>query len=1157
MIRNKKIFIGGANQDDSLHLIEDAQYLRVMNGRVGVTQYGRNNRVEGVPGTTSIPQAVYPPYGVNMAIGSCIDIENQRLLWFVYNSMGDHGIYCFDMVANLTYAVIYDSQIEGGLNFNKDYRIDRNCKVINGVLYWSDNYNEPKKINIDKGIKTNQAGYSTNETAYEIPSGGIPYTTFTIIRRPPYYALNVNKAVDAGFDNNFIENSAFQMCYFYDFVDNERSRLSAFSNLMNFNTPGETNNYIACSVPFSEYIESEIEKINICAKDVVTNVIYIVKTFDRNNPADALDIFEHNEGTNQLEFDFYNDIVGIPLSSSESSIPYDLVPLKSTTLETATARLFLANNLAGYNTPLTTSLAISSTSSTTPSSNSFISVVKTYSIAIRNKYDTGDIRSEVVGYLYAAGEVNTVYFYNAYKNSYYNSFPATLDLSDADGEFAYEGNFLTWYAANYSPANTNYDWYYPYFGNPTFTFTSGSTPSYYVTIENNVTAFSAQTVFKSSATYNISIVFYDRFRRRSGVVDKVINYTLPNLTDDQTSFIQYLNWTLSNANAQNEIPDWAYYYQIVQTKNLIQSDFVQIATNGIQYATKQDVASGGGYTYGNTYSIGIFAIGLNISSLTSIGLGYNYKEGDMCRITDTSASYNVQVIGQDGEYVLVEAFDLGTVSTTDYKVIELYTPKKSSTQEPYYEVSQVYEINNPTASNRQYSTINGQLIGDVYILQRIDGASTNYFTENMSPFDKVWQYWNTNSGWPNFITNLGQARNEYEIRYSNVFTTGTSNNGLSTFEVLNFKTVPLGMGSIQKLQLASKTTEQGVVMLAIGSFQTASCYLGEVQVVGASQNAFLAQDVAVIGTINVLKGMLGTTQPETVVEYLGVIFWYDLNNGQVAQYSSNGVFPISSFKMERLFKNYAKGYLAANSNNLDNINGFHHIPTYIDPFHKEFGISLPGLIYQNYADTLPSYATVPSYASSIINRFDMSDSLAKTVVFHLQDNQWKSDYQFIAEQYEYFENRMFGFKNGALYEFNTNTSTWNTWFGTQYPVRICWVVNKPLSGLKDMAELVVEGNQAPDYTVLYTTLPNTQITDLTESDFVSQEGIFYGRFLRDRLSPNATGTPDQKMLNGDVILSQIPQIMAEWQSYDSIIYVNFVDVGFNLSRGQNFILGNQ
>jgi hypothetical protein len=300
--------------------------------------------------------------------------------------------------------------------------------------------------------------------------------------------------------------------------------------------------------------------------------------------------------------------------------------------------------------------------------------------------------------------------------------------------------------------------------------------------------------------------------------------------------------------------------------------------------------------------------------------------------------------------------------------------------------------------------------------------------------------------------------------------------------------------------------------------------------------------------------MFGTTSPETVVEYLGNVFWYDLNNGQVVQYSSNGLFPISSFKMERLFKNYAKGYLAANNNNLDNINGFHHLPTFIDPFHKEFGVSLVGLTYENYASTLPSYATVPSYASSIINRFDISDNLAKTVVFNLSENKWISDYQFMGEQYDYFDNRFFGFKNGAPYEFNTNTSTWNTWFGTQYPVRVCWVVNKPLSGLKDMSEIVMESSVAPDFTVVYTTLPNTQITDLINTDYVNQEGILYARLFRDRLSPNATGTPDQKLMTGDILISQIPQIMAEFQQYSSIIYINFVDVGFNLSRGQNFIL---
>jgi len=468
----------------------------------------------------------------------------------------------------------------------------------------------------------------------------------------------------------------------------------------------------------------------------------------------------------------------------------------------------------------------------------------------------------------------------------------------------------------------------------------------------------------------------------------------------------------------------------------------------------------------------------------------------------------------------------------------------------------MYKITNPTASNRIYSTLSGSFSGDIYNFS-ISYDSSSYNVEAMSPNTAFYQNWFNDNGFPNFVTLLGQKRSEHEIRYSNVYTPGTLNNGLSTFEALNFKTVPLGTGSIQKLQLASKTTEQGVIMLAICSLQTASCYLGEVQVVGASQNAFLAQDASVIGTINVLKGMLGTTAPETVVEYLGVIFWYDLNNGTIAQYSSNGLFPISSLKMERLFKNYAKGYLATSTSTLDTLNGFHHIPSFVDPFHKEFGISLPGLIADASAAVLPSYASVPSYATSIINRFDISDSLAKSLTFSIQENKWGSDYQFLGEQYEYFENRMFGFKNGSLYEFNKNSSTWNTWFGVAYPVRVCWVLNKPLSGLKDMAEITLESSQAPNYTVVYTTLPNTQITDLTDTDYVSQEGIYYGKLFRDRLSPNASGTADEKMMNGDVILSQIPQIMTEIQCYSSIFYINFVDVGFNLSRGQNFILNNK
>lgn len=1149
MIRSKKIFTGGANQDDSLHLLEDSQYLRIMNGRVGVTQYGRNARVENVPGTTIISQAVYPPYGTNICIGSCIDTEGQRMLWFICNTFGDHGIYCFDFVDNQVYAVIYDSQVQEGLNFNKNYRIDKNCRVINGILYWSDNYNEPKKINIDKGIKTNHASYQTEETAYDLYPNGIPYTTLTVIRRPPFYSLQVAKSNDATYNNNFIERSAFQMCYYYEFVDDEKSRLSAFSDLLNFNSPDSNANYIAAELPYSEYIEDEIQRINICAKDVLNNVIFIVKTFDKANATDLAAINAHNAGTAQLAFDFYNNIAGANLDSSQSNIPFDSVPILTKTLETATSRLFMGNNLSGYDTPTETSLTIPSATNTSPASNTFTSEVTSYYIPIKRTTFPFDTTVEEVNFMYTSSYFNKVLYYNTYRNSPPAIIPSPLNLADVTIEDYNLTFFLNNFTSTYTPNTTGYDWDYANLSSA-YTLPRG----YFITINNNTGQFISQNLYKTGASYNISIAFYDRFRRKCGVVSKFTNYNIPDFVYGQSSFVSYLNWAVSNANAVNEIPDWAYYYQILSTKNLNSTSFLQVKTAGAQYASR--ATSTTDLTYGGTYSSGIYAVGLNISPLNSIGIGYNYQDGDMVKVyLSSTPTINLRIIGQDGDYILVDGYDFGALSaTTSNFFIEIYTPKKTFVNEPFFEVSDCYAVTNPGTVSRQYGTLTGQLSGDVYTLERTDVSSALYYTQNMSPNDSMWQYWNTNTGWPNFITTLGQTRNEHEIRYSNVYTAGTANNGLSTFEALNFKNVPLGTGSIQKLQLASKTTEQGVIMLSIGAFQTSSCYLGEVQLVGSSSNSALVQDTSVIGTINVLKGMYGTTAPETVVEYLGNIFFYDLNNGQVVQYSSNGLFPISSFKMERLFKNYAKGYLAANNNNLDNINGFHHLPTFIDPFHKEFGISLVGLTYENYASTLPSYATVPSYASSIINRFDISDNLAKTVVFNLVENKWISDYQFMGEQYDYFDNRFFGFKNGAPYEFNTNTSTWNTWFGTQYPVRVCWVVNKPLSGLKDMSEIVMETSVAPDFTVVYTTLPNTQITDLTSSDYVNQEGILYGRLFRDRLSPNATGTPDQKLMTGDIVISQIPQIMAEFQQYSSIIYINFVDVGFNLSRGQNFIL---
>jgi hypothetical protein len=423
----------------------------------------------------------------------------------------------------------------------------------------------------------------------------------------------------------------------------------------------------------------------------------------------------------------------------------------------------------------------------------------------------------------------------------------------------------------------------------------------------------------------------------------------------------------------------------------------------------------------------------------------------------------------------------------------------------------------------------------------------------MSPNDTYWMNWYTDAGRPNFIDTIGQVVKPNNISYSNIYIPGTRTNGLSSFDALDEKDTPQEAGAIEKLQAASKITEEGSVMLAITKTNTISLYMGEVQLVGQASNAFVAQSPDVIGTMNVLRYAYGTSRPETVTERHGLVFYYDVLNGCVVQYADNGLVPISDYKMARFFKNYARDYLANNVNNLDNINGFHHIPFGIDPFHKELMCTLPALIYSNYADNLPSYSSVPSYATSIINRFDIYDQLGKTMTFAYEENKWGSNFEFMGEFYDYLQNTAFAFKNGYVYTLNTNTANWNTFFGTQYPVRVCPTGNLNPSLMKDLFNIAVESNVVPDFTVAMANYPNEQITDLTADDYTDQEGVFYAVFYRDRLSPNVSGTPENKMYFGDVLKDYAIFLMLEFQQYDNLIYINFVDIGYQPSKGQRQI----
>lgn len=115
---------------------------------------GYAEQLESVGSTLLIPNTGLPA-GTNYCIGTADDFPNRRVVYFTWNSNGDHAIYCFDYIANQIFTVLLSSQVTGGLNFDK-YHLIHSARVENGNVYWTDNFNEPRRIDINAGIKLNQ-----------------------------------------------------------------------------------------------------------------------------------------------------------------------------------------------------------------------------------------------------------------------------------------------------------------------------------------------------------------------------------------------------------------------------------------------------------------------------------------------------------------------------------------------------------------------------------------------------------------------------------------------------------------------------------------------------------------------------------------------------------------------------------------------------------------------------------------------------------------------------------------------------------------------------------------------------------------------------------------------------------------------------------------
>ena len=244
---DKRPYSGGMNMDSDPHIIQAGDYRYALNCIVGNDETGNLGAVSNSKGSLEITFDL--PDGENRCIGSFYDSKNSRIFFFLYNieySLGtpvnNHGIYEIDLKTNNVNLLI-ESKV---LNFDWQQLINDVDLVDDKLLYFTDGWNPPRKINIEKAKKISLTdGYSSRintgsatsnvdeliDTLIDNPIM-IVEEYFDAVKYAPYkeplieYFDDIDQSISTKVDKN-----GFQFKYKWIYDDGENSPYSPISGI--------------------------------------------------------------------------------------------------------------------------------------------------------------------------------------------------------------------------------------------------------------------------------------------------------------------------------------------------------------------------------------------------------------------------------------------------------------------------------------------------------------------------------------------------------------------------------------------------------------------------------------------------------------------------------------------------------------------------------------------------------------------------------------------------------------------------------------------------------------------------------------------------------------------------------------------------------------
>lgn len=426
----KNTFLAGKmNKSLDDRILPQGEYRDALNVQITKAEDSDVGVIHNIKGNKAVTNISLTGDGYDV-IGSIFDDKNNVVYWIVTNNTNG---YIFRWVVGDSQAqkIVSSESPNDFLGLSKNYKIT-GINILEDFLFWTDNYNPPRKINVNTAI----ADTSYYDSRLKV----------SVAKYAPYLAPNVLTAEhDETIKSKLVENEFIRFGYRYKFKDNEYSVLSPFtpiifkmetniidtsssyyqtSDLLEIGASTEmalmTNhvNKVTMNIPIPQIKDEDdnvtgsgakedfqIKEIDILYKESDSNAIRIIETIK------VSDAFTQEE----IEYVYKCTSFKATIAEDQITRVFDSVPLKAKAQEIVGNRIVYGNITNKRDLPEIDFLASYEAKENTNDSFS------QHSVKQRRTYEAGIVLSDIYGRTSPVITTDESTIYVGAKNKFFNN----------------------------------------------------------------------------------------------------------------------------------------------------------------------------------------------------------------------------------------------------------------------------------------------------------------------------------------------------------------------------------------------------------------------------------------------------------------------------------------------------------------------------------------------------------------------------------------------------------------------------------------------------------------------------------------------------------------------------------------------------------------